>query len=81
MLSAEVFGNFTKYPNGESLRRLYVCLTRAVTSLVVATGGDAEALARLRPSASLALGPLDVAAVRQIALLHAPAGAAAAVPV
>jgi DNA-binding SARP family transcriptional activator/WD40 repeat protein len=54
---------------------------RAVTSLVLATGREAAALARLRPSASLALGPLDVAAVRQIALLHAPAGAAAAVPV
>jgi WD40 repeat protein len=53
----------------------------AVTSLVVTTGRDAEALARLRPNASLALSPLDVAAVRQIALLHAPAGAAAAVPV
>jgi len=53
----------------------------AVSSLVLATGRDAAALARLQPTASLALGPLDAAAVRQIAALHAPAGAAADVPV
>jgi WD40 repeat protein/energy-coupling factor transporter ATP-binding protein EcfA2 len=47
----------------------------AVTSLVLATGRDAAALAHLRPTASVALGPLDAAAVRQIAALHAPAGA------
>jgi DNA-binding SARP family transcriptional activator/WD40 repeat protein len=50
-------------------------------SLVLATGQEAAVLAGLRPSASLALEPLDGAAVRQIAVLYAPAGAAADVPV
>jgi WD40 repeat protein/DNA-binding SARP family transcriptional activator len=50
-------------------------------SLVVATGRNAAALAGLRPSASLALAALDAAAVRWIAVLYAPAGAAADVPV
>jgi DNA-binding SARP family transcriptional activator/WD40 repeat protein len=50
-------------------------------SLVVATGQEAAALTRLRPSASLALEPLDAAAVRQIGLLYAPAGAAGEMPV
>ena len=50
-------------------------------SLVLATGQDAAALAGLRPGASLALAPLDAASVRAIAVLYAPAGAAADVPV
>jgi len=54
---------------------------RALPSLVLATGQEAPALARLRPSASRALEPLDGAAVREIALLYAPAGAAAEVPI
>ena len=50
-------------------------------SLVVATGQEAAALTRLRPSASLALEPLDVAAVREIGLFYAPAGATGGMPV
>jgi len=51
-----------------------------VPALVVATGRDPEALDRLRPGHTLRIGPLAPAAVRQIAVLHAPAGAAAEVP-
>ena len=50
-------------------------------ALVVATGQEAAALTRLRPGGSLALEPLDAAAVRQIGLLYAAAGAAAEMPV
>jgi WD40 repeat protein/DNA-binding SARP family transcriptional activator len=50
-------------------------------SLVVATGQEAAALTRLRPSASLTLEPLDADAVRQIGLLYAPAGTAGEMPV
>jgi DNA-binding SARP family transcriptional activator len=50
-------------------------------SLVLATGQDAAALGALRPSGSRALRPLDAAAVRRIAVLYAPAGAAEDVPV
>ena len=49
--------------------------------LVVGTGQEAAALARLDPSASIALPPLDAEAVREIALLYAPAGSEAEVPV
>jgi WD40 repeat protein/DNA-binding SARP family transcriptional activator len=63
-----------------ALTRLGSALT-AVASLVVATGRDAAALARVHPSASRALRPLNAAAVRQIAVLHAPPGAAASAPV
>jgi DNA-binding SARP family transcriptional activator/WD40 repeat protein/energy-coupling factor transporter ATP-binding protein EcfA2 len=54
---------------------------RARPALVLATGQEAAALARLRPSASIALEALDAGAVRQIAVLYAPAGAAGEVPV
>jgi WD40 repeat protein/DNA-binding SARP family transcriptional activator len=54
---------------------------RARRSLVLATGQEAAALADLRQRASIALEPLDAAAIRQIAVLYAPAGAAAEVPV
>jgi WD40 repeat protein len=53
---------------------------RSVAALMLVTGRDATALAGLRPSGSLVLEPLDAAAVRQIAVLYAPAGIAA-VPV
>ena len=49
--------------------------------LVLATGQEAAALARLEPRDSLALEPLDADAVRLIAGLYAPAGDADAVPV
>jgi putative ABC transport system permease protein len=38
VLSAEVFGNFTKYPNGESLRRLYVSLLERLEATPGVTG-------------------------------------------
>ena len=53
---------------------------QTVPAFVVATGRDPAALDRLRPRHTLRLEPLDAAAVRQIAVLHAPAGAAAEVP-
>ena len=53
----------------------------ALPALVVATGQEAAALARLEPRDSVTLGPLDADAVRLIAGLYAPAGGSAAVPV
>jgi DNA-binding SARP family transcriptional activator len=44
-------------------------------SLVVATGRNEAAVASMRASASVLLGPLDADAVRRIAGLYAPAGA------
>jgi DNA-binding SARP family transcriptional activator len=52
-----------------------------VATLVVATGRDRAALERLPADEVRVLDPLDRAAVRQIAVLHAPAGAAADLPV
>ena len=51
-----------------------------VTALVVATGQEAAALARLGPRDSLRLEPLDAEAVRSIAALYAPSADGDAVP-
>ena len=53
----------------------------ALPALVLATGQEAAALARLRPRDSVTLEPLDAEAVRLIAALYAPAGGGDAVPV
>ncbi len=53
----------------------------ALPALVLATGQEAAALARLQPRDSVTLGPLDAEAVAQIAGLYAPAGGGDAVPV
>ncbi len=49
--------------------------------LVLATGQEAAALARLEPHDSVALEPLDADAVRMIAGFYAPAAVADAIPV
>jgi WD40 repeat protein/DNA-binding SARP family transcriptional activator len=49
--------------------------------LVLATGQEAAALARLEPHDSITLDPLDADAVRTIAGFYAPAGGGDAVPV
>jgi WD40 repeat protein/DNA-binding SARP family transcriptional activator len=53
----------------------------AVSALVLATGQESAALARLQPRDSLTLGPLAAEAVRLIAGLYAAAGQDDAVPV
>ena len=53
----------------------------ALPALVLATGQEAAALARLQPRDSVALAPLDAEAVRLISGLYAPAGSGDAVPV
>ena len=49
-------------------------------TIVLATGRTAAALAALRPAAAIELGPLDGAAVREIAAMYAPAGDATGEP-
>ena len=63
-----------------ALRRLGSALDRAPV-LVLATGLQAAALARLEPRDTIVLEPLDAAAVRTIAGLYAADGAAGAIPV
>ncbi len=69
---------------GDELRAALSGLAGALgdrPALVVATGQEPAMLAALEPSGSLALAPLDAAAIRRIAVLYAPAGATADVPV
>ena len=63
-----------------ALRRLVPTLGQ-VPALVLATGTQAAALARLEPRDSIALEPLDADGVRAIAGLYAPADARSAPPV
>ena len=53
----------------------------AVPVLVLATGQEAAALARLEPQDAIALDPLDADAVRMIAGFYAPAAGGDAIPV
>ncbi len=51
-MSAEVFGNFTKYPDAQSLRRLYVSVLERLESapgVVSAAVTNAVPLAGLQP--------------------------------
>jgi WD40 repeat protein/DNA-binding SARP family transcriptional activator len=62
------------------LRSLAAALGHA-PALVLATGQEAAALARLDPVEALALEPLDAESVHAIAGFYAPAGEADAIPV
>ena len=62
------------------LRALAPALGR-LPVLVLATGQETAALARLEPRDAIALEPLDAEAVRAIAGFYAPAGGADSVPV
>ena len=53
VVSAEVFGNFTKYPNTESLRRLYVSLLERLQG---APGGTGVAITNAVPMDAIAPG-------------------------
>ncbi len=50
-------------------------VVREIPVLVLVTGQEEAALARLEPDELLVLGPLDAGSVRAIAALYAPAGA------
>ena len=63
-----------------ALRRLVPALDR-VPALVLATGTQAAALARLEPRDSIALEPLDADGVRAIAAIYAPPDDGRAIPV
>src|SRR5215217_3673125 len=63
-----------------ALRELVPALDRR-PALVLATGLQAAALARLEPQESVVLEPLDADSVRAIAGFYAPAGDDAAIPV
>ena len=63
-----------------ALRRLVPALDR-VPALVLATGTQAAALARLEPRDSIVLEPLDADGVRAIAGIYAPPDEGRAIPV